>query len=115
MLDFNKARIFIRPGHVDFRKSINGLASIVLTEMKMEPVSSGFIFVFCNRRKDRMKILYWDDTGFCLWMKRLEKHRFPWPMTKEESRELKASDLSMVLKGVDLFNAHKRLTFSSIN
>lgn len=115
MLRFENARVFIRPGFVDMRKSINGLSELVLSEMKIEPVSSGFIFVFCNKRRDRMKILYWDDTGFCLWFKRLEKHRFPWPSAVEDSQELTSDDLYSVLKGIDIFNVHEKLTFSSIN
>jgi len=58
---------------VDFRKSINGLTTIVEQEMDSD-VFSGQVFVFCNKSRDKLKVLYWDKTGFALWYKRLEKH-----------------------------------------
>lgn len=78
-------RMFVDPGviylHrdvVDFRKSINGLVTIVEQEMQLSPFTPA-LFVFCNRNRDRIKVLYWDRTGFCLWYKRLEKEKFKWP------------------------------------
>ncbi len=60
---------------VDFRKGINGLAILVEGTLSMDPFSAQ-LFVFCNRRRDRIKILYWEYSGFCLWQKRLERARF---------------------------------------
>jgi transposase len=70
--------IYLHRDVVDFRKSINGLVTIVEQEMALSPFSDA-LFVFCNRNRDRVKVLYWDKTGFCLWYKRLEKEKFKWP------------------------------------
>ncbi len=59
---------------VDFRKSINGLSIIVESEMALSPLS-GALFVFCNKKRDKLKLLYWDKTGFALWYKRLEQEK----------------------------------------
>jgi transposase len=65
-------RIYLHRQFVDFRKSINGLSVIVESEMDL-PIMSGGLFIFCNKAKDKLKILYWDKTGFALWYKRLKK------------------------------------------
>ena len=70
--------IYLHRDVVDFRKSINGLVTIVEQEMQLSPFS-GALFVFCNRKRDRMKVLYWDRTGFCLWYKGMEKEKFKCP------------------------------------
>lgn len=70
--------IYLHRDVVDFRKSINGLVLIVEQQMQLSPFAEA-LFVFCNRNRDRMKVLYWDKTGFCLWYKRLEKEKFKWP------------------------------------
>ena len=70
--------IYLYKQPVDFRKSINGLSAIVEAEMDRSPFS-GAVFVFCNRQRDKVRALYWDKTGFCLWYKRLEKNKFKWP------------------------------------
>ena len=75
---------------------------------------SGALFLFCNRMKNRLKILYYDRNGFCLWLKRLEKDKFPWPMTEEEIMELDYQKLKWLLSGIDFFHAHKELKFSSM-
>ena len=62
--------IYLHRDVVDFRKSINGLMVIVEQEMQLSPFAPA-LFVFCNRNRDRLKVLYWDQTGFCLWYKRL--------------------------------------------
>tara|TARA_R110002167_G_scaffold288360_1_gene493312 strand:- start:482 stop:763 length:282 start_codon:yes stop_codon:yes gene_type:complete len=63
---------------VDFRKSINGLSVVDESEMN-PPVMNGVLFIFCNKTKNKLNILYWDKTGFALWYKRLEKDKFKWP------------------------------------
>ena len=70
------------------RKSIGTLSILVQGEMKMDPFAES-LYVFCNRRKEIIKVLYWDKNGFCLWMKRLEKERFRWPETKKEVEEIR--------------------------
>ena len=63
---------------VDFRKGINGLAILVEAALQLDPFSEQ-LFVFCNRKRDKVKILYWERNGFCLWQKRLKRARFKWP------------------------------------
>lgn len=106
----NDSRVFIRPGITDMRKQINGLAEIVLSDMKEAPLSGSF-FIFCNRKRDRLKILYWERNGFCLWFKRLEQDKFPWPKKSSDKLELSQAQLQMLLDGVDFFHVHKTLSF----
>ena len=78
-IDWRTVRIFVRPGITDMRKQINGLSVLVQEEMSQDPLS-GHLYLFCNGNRRRLKALYWDRNGFCLWVKRLERDRFPWPM-----------------------------------
>jgi transposase len=111
--DFSEFTIYIKAGATDMRKQINSLASISETEIS-DDVFSKKLFLFCNNAKTHLKILYWDRNGFCLWLKRLEKGRFPWPSTEYESDTIKYDELKMLLKGIDFFNAHKKLNFSRV-
>ena len=82
------------------RKSINGLMNIVQTSFNLDPFSKA-VFVFCNRNRDRIKILEWDIDGFWLYFKRLEKGRFRWPQVGDESTmKLEPEELSVLLGGV---------------
>lgn len=112
-VDFSRVKIFIKPGHTDFRKQINGLINIIAEEMKMDPLSS-HLFLFCNRSKNRLKIVYWDRTGFCLWLKRLEKDKFPWPKDGSDTLEIDVGKLRMLLRGIDFWNAHREVKYSKI-
>jgi transposase len=106
--DFAQYAIYIMPGETDMRKQINGLAAIAENEMT-EDIFSESLFLFCSRSRTQIKILYWDRNGFCLWQKRLEKYRFPWPAKESDYRNINYEELKMVLKGIDFFNAHKKL------
>jgi transposase len=101
---------------VDMRKSINGLS--ILAEQAMElDLFSASLFVFCNRKRDKLKLLYWERTGFVLWYKRLEKDRFPWPRTADALVvSLTGRELNWLLDGVDIFSLHphEALHFESI-
>ena len=70
-------QVYLHRHFVDFRKSINGLSALVEMELEL-PVMSGALFVFCNKGRDKLKVLYWDKTGFALWYKRLEQDKFKW-------------------------------------
>lgn len=76
--------IYLHRQPVDFRKAVNGLCEVVETELLMNPFDES-LYVFCNRSRDRLKILHWDKTGFVLWYKRLEKDKFKWPTQDLES------------------------------
>lgn len=70
--------IYLNRDVVDFRKSINGLSVVVEQTMQLSPYDLA-LFVFCNKQRDKLKVLYWDQTGSCLWYKRLEADKFKWP------------------------------------
>ncbi|NJL30120.1 MAG: IS66 family insertion sequence element accessory protein TnpB [Thermoanaerobaculia bacterium] len=80
-LDWSRVKIYVRPGVTDLRKQINGLANLVSEGMAGEPLS-GNVYLFSNGERRLLKALYWDRNGFCLWHKRLERDRFPWPVRK---------------------------------
>ena len=79
MMNWQCDSVLLHRKPVDFRKSINGLTAIVEQEMGSD-VFSEQVFVFCNKKRDKLKVIYWDKTGFALWYKRLEKHTFKWPI-----------------------------------
>jgi transposase len=112
-IDLESARIFVRPGATDMRKHINGLAAIVDSTMHQSPLS-GNLFLFANRQRSTMKAVYWDRNGFCLWLKRLEKDRFPWPADAEEAREITKDEVAMLLKGIDFWHEHKELLYTTV-
>jgi transposase len=105
--------IYLYKPFVDFRKSINGLSVIVELEMN-QPVMSGALFIFCNKAKDKLKILYWDKTGFALWYKRLEKDKFKWPSRiNKASLELSEQQLTWLLEGYDVIG-HQTVSYQNI-
>jgi transposase len=105
-IDLNKMRIFIRPGYTDMRKAVNGLSCIAEQQMEGEPFS-GNVYLFCNKERRLLKAVWWDRNGFWLSQKRLEKDKYPWPLTNEAVKELSIEELSMLLSGIDFFSAHK--------
>lgn len=113
-VDFSKVRIYVRPGYTDMRKYINSF-SIYAEEMMKQNVLSGDLYIFCGKSRKLMKILYWDRNGFCLWQKRLEQDKFPWPLNEEDVKEITEDDLSMLLDGIDFWKAHKVLKFSAVS
>ena len=113
-LELGEARIFVRPGATDMRKQINGLALIVQEQMKMSPFDAA-LFVFCNAQRRILKAVYWDRTGFCLWMKRLEKDRYPWPRNADEARQqIDEAQLRLLLSGVDFWRKHEEVFYSKV-
>jgi len=100
MLSFDGKLVYLSCGATDMRKSINGLMTIVQTSFNLDPFSRA-VFVFCNRNRDRIKILEWDVDGFWLYFKRLEKGRFRWPQVGDEpTMILDPDELSVLLGGV---------------
>lgn len=114
LLDLSAINIFVRPGHTDMRKAINGLAVMVKDFMNEDPLN-GSLYLFCNRQRRIMKALYWDRNGFCLWQKKLEKHKFPWPITEEAANQITFGQLEMLLKGIDFWHEHSTLEYSEVS
>ena len=108
-------RVYIATGVTDMRKSINGLSILVAEQLDFDPLS-GHLFGFCNRKRDIVKILYWDRNGFCLWHKRLEKDRFHWPQTEEEVLAIHGHELTWLLDGLSLdqHDAHESLSYKTV-
>lgn len=110
-----QTKIYLALGSTDMRKSINGLSILVENALEMDPFC-GHLFGFCNRRRNMIKILYWDRNGFCLWHKRLEKHTFRWPVYPEEVMEIDQRELNWLLEGLDLgqIRAHEGLNYATL-
>jgi transposase len=102
--------IYVQPGATDMRKHINGLSAWVQDRMGQD-VFSGSLFLFCSRDRKRLKILYWERNGFCLWVKRLEKDKFPWPQDQEASFQIQPKEMKMLLSGIDFFHAHQEIKY----
>jgi len=103
MLNLGDNKIYLACGQTDMRKSINGLSVIVQESFKLN-LFDGALFVFCNRERNRLKILEWDGDGFWLHFKRLEKGRFRWPKDSEEEKimTLSSEELHYLLGGPGL-------------
>jgi transposase len=108
-------RVYLGLGHTDMRKSIDGLSILVSKHLNEDPFS-GHLYVFCNRKRTILKLLYWERNGFCLWHKRLEKHRFRWPTEAGEAKEINSRQLEWLISGLDIdqIDAHEKLSYSSV-
>ena len=96
-------RVYLHRAPVDFRKQMDGLGALVEQVMPVGPLS-GALFVFINRRRDKLKILYWERNGFVIWYKRLEAERFAWPTRCEQSViTLTGEQLNWLLDGYDVW------------
>lgn len=105
-------KIFLSTHPADMRKSFDGLKHLVEEFLQDDPLS-GHLFVFRNRRGDRLKILYWDRDGLAIWYKRLEAGTFRFPAATDEgtSVEVRPTDLAMLLDGVDLASVRRRARY----
>jgi len=110
----NDIQVYLYADPVDMRKSIDGLSILVEQEMELSPNSEA-LFVFCNRGRDKIKMLCWERNGFIVWYKRLEKQRFRWPRSGE-TLALTGQELNWLLDGFDIFNnqPHIPLYFDSV-
>ena len=104
--------VYVHRDAVDFRKSINGLAALVEQALRLDPFACA-LYVFGNRRRDRVKILGWERNGFWLLLKRLERDRFVWPHTECAVIELSVEQLHWLLDGIDLaaLGGHRALAY----
>lgn len=103
-------RVFLATQPADMRRSFDGLAALVTGFLGQDPLS-GHLFVFRNRRGDRVKILYWDRSGYCLWYKRLEEGTFRFPSAAGAGVEVEVAELALLLEGIDLAGASRRKRF----
>jgi transposase len=109
MLNFPPTvRIFLATQPIDLRRGFDGLAEQVRQQLSGDPLS-GHLFVFRNKRSDRVKLLYWDEDGYVILYKRLEQGTFRWPAVTagQTSLTLRAAELAMLLDGVDWQNARR--------
>jgi len=109
-------RVFLCVEPVDFRKSITGLSLLVEQALSLNPFDTT-MYVFINRKRDKIKILLWEKNGFVLWYKRLEKQRFKWPSDESSATIiLNGEQLNWLLDGFDLWRnqPHESLSFSSV-
>jgi transposase len=104
-------RIFLAVEPADMRKGFDGLSQLVRDVIAQDPLS-GHFFVFRNRRRDRVKILYWDRDGFALWYKRLEKGVFRFPEAQNGRIEVTPAEMAAVLEGIDLSRARRLPRFA---
>ncbi len=106
--------IVIHRKPVDFRKSINGLSVIIAEECKLD-LKSESLFIFTNKRRSHLKILYFDRSGFALWLKRLEGTKFSWPKDIDnEVIYIEAKDLELLLDGLNIWTRFKTVDFDYV-
>jgi len=98
-------RVLIALKPVDFRKGASGLAALVQAEIKADPFS-GTVFVFRAKRADRVKLVYWDGTGLCLFAKTLEDGRFRWPRVENGAMRMTPAQLGALIEGLDWMRVH---------
>jgi len=98
-------RVLVATRPVDFRKGMYGLAAVVKEQLGSDPFS-GVIYVFRSKRRDGVKLLFWDGSGICLFAKRLEKGKFCWPRIEDGVMRLSAAQLGALLEGLDWMRVH---------
>lgn len=106
-------RIFVAAGATDMRKGFDGLQGIVSGVLEQDPLC-GYLFLFVNRRRDKLKILYWDGDGLAIWYKRLEQGTFQMPHVADDrkSAEIRSEELTMLLRGIDYSNVRRRKRYA---
>jgi transposase len=103
-------KVFIHVDPVDFRKGINGLGAYVTNELG-NSIQGKNLFVFGNRKRDKIKVMYWDDTGYAIWQKALEEDKFRWPSSSEAEMIVDAETLKFFLSGGEIIHQkiHKKI------
>lgn len=97
------SRIFLACGYTDFRKQIPGLVAAVTLNFKLDPYDGSYVFVFCNRRRDSIKVLRYDRNGFVLATKKLlDDMKFQWPRTPDEVKEVTFQQVEWLLQGLEI-------------
>ncbi len=111
LIPAGQLRIWLYVPPTDLRKSFDGLAALVRTKLTEDPLS-GQLFVFLNRRRTQVRILYFDRSGYCVWAKRLEQGRFHSTSTDATKQRLSWSDLQLILEGIDTRSVRRFKRFS---
>ena len=108
--------VYLVTGFTDMRKSINGLSIIVSEILSLDPLSQAW-FVFCNKQRDKLKILFWDTNGFWLYYRRLEQGRFQWPKSGEVSAamSIEQHQLQWLLSGLPVTSQTRHTTLSDLS
>lgn len=110
-----QVRLFLYRHATDLRKSFNGLVALTESKIQQDPLSGSY-FVFVNRRQDRIKILYWGQTGYCIWYQQLQRGTYQLPKHDEldgaEAIEMTRTQLSLILDGIDLASVRQRKRFA---
>lgn len=111
----NADRVYIACGYTDLRRGIDGLATIVQQQFDLDPFTNT-LFLFCGRKADRIKGLYWESDGFVLLYKRLEAGRYQWPRNEEEAKALTPQQFRWLMEGLSIEQpkAHKPLKRLSV-
>lgn len=106
-------RVFLATEPTDMRKSFDGLQGLVTDMLKQDPLS-GHLFLFVNRRRDKLKILYWDGDGLAIWYRRLEQGTFQLPVVGKDhaSVEMRSDELTMLLRGIDFSSVKRRKRYA---
>lgn len=107
-------RVFVCTQPADMRKGFDGLSAMAAEVMKQDPLS-GHLFVFRNHRGDRLKVLYWDRDGLCLWYKRLEAGTFELRKGEGGAVEISNAELMMLIEGISLAKVERRKRFSLLH
>lgn len=96
-------KVYLAPGYTDLRRGIDGLASIVRFQFKLDPYDKNTLFLFCGRRNDRIKALLWEGDGFLLmYNKRLDKGSFRWPRSAGEAMTITEDQYRMLMQGLEI-------------
>jgi len=112
MLTLNPhTKVYLARDRLDFRKQIDGLSIYVQETLSLDPMST-HLFVFTNRTRDKIKVLYWHHNGFCLLYKRLSKGRFPWPVKDQAIFNCGVRELQWLLEGLDIQQLTERPTLT---
>ena len=113
MLSFSsRQRYFLYRGATDMRKGFNDLSGLVRQHIKHE-LLSGDVFIFLNKRRDRVKLLVWDRNGFIVWYKVLERGTFELPAAENDTLEMSWTDIQMLLEGIELKSAKRRKRYQA--
>jgi len=105
--------IYLKP--VDFRKSFRGLSALVECELGHNPFD-GYLYAFTNKRRNKIKCLFWEDSGFVLYYKSLSEEKFKWPRGEQDTLSITGQQINWLLDGYDIsrMKAHKKLQYESV-